>query len=308
MDTPITPSQQIIGRAAKPTQVLYDTGFESNPLARAQGAALLTFHTTAEYPEATITWNLCAIQNTITVGQGTHAMDAEATRVAKKRLIWSVFVRDRILWLGRHRRPQFISASFNVTTGYLEEDDVADEIMFSPVYGVDVKRSLLKIFQAQCRLAVILTGVISIAFTSSDGYVSRLSWQGLQQSLARVEWLKSQLALWKEEVDAQVPMHNPTHEVVEVMANLTLMYYQYVPPANQHPINQRNIDDARNARVALSHHETLLVEEHIDMIQDRSATILLGIAKDLQSSMSHLTQTMAFFASRHLPGSIPLSV
>ena len=255
-----------------------------------------------------MTWNLCAIQNTIAVGQSTHALDADATRVAKKRLIWSVFVRDRILWLGRHRRPQFISASFNVATGYLEEDDVADEIMFSPVYEADVKRSLLKIFQAQCRLAVILTGVISIAFTSSDGYVPRLSWQDLQQSLARVERLKSQLALWKDEVDAQVPMHNPTHEVVEVMANLTLMYYQYVPRVNQRPINKIDTQDARNARVALSHHETLLVEEHIDMIQDRSATILLGIAKDLQSSMSHLTQTMAFFASRHLPGSIPLSV
>ncbi|PKY05798.1 hypothetical protein P168DRAFT_221156, partial [Aspergillus campestris IBT 28561] len=269
--------------------VLYDTGFESNPLARAQGAALLTFHTTAEDPEATMTWNLCSIQNAIAIGQDTQVPDADASRIAKKRLIWSVFVRDRILWLGRHRRPQFISANFNVTTDYLDEDDVADEIMFSPVYGADAKRSLLKIFQAQCRLAVILTGVISIAFTSSDGYVPRLSWQGLQQSLARVERLKSRLALWKDEVDVQVPMHNPQHEIIDVIVNLTYMYYQ-------------------NARMALSHHQTLLVEEHVEMIQERSATILLGIAKDLQSSMSHLTQTMAFFASRHLPESIPLSV
>lgn len=186
-----------------------------------------------------MTWNLCAIQNAIAIGQDTHVPDADATRIAKKRLIWSVFVRDRILWLGRHRRPQFISASFNVTTGYLDEDDVADEIMFSPVYGADAKRSLLKIFQAQCRLAVILTGVISIAFASSDGYVPRLSWQGLQQSLARVERLKGQLALWKDEVDVQVPMHNPQHEIIDVNINLTFMYYQYVSRMEHGPINQK---------------------------------------------------------------------
>lgn len=153
--------------------------------------------------------------------------DQDSNTLMKKRLWWSVFVRDRILWLGRHCRPQFISANFNIKVSYLEEHDFADEIMFSPVYGPEAKRLLLRIFQAQCRLAVILTDVISIAFSGPDGYVPCLSSEELHKSLANIGMLKYKLAQWKEEV--QMPPHHtdiPLQESIEIFTNLTLMHYQ----------------------------------------------------------------------------------
>lgn len=60
--------------------------------------------------------------------------------------------------------------------------------------------------------------------------------------------------------------------------------------------------------MALAHHETFLVEHHLEFIQDRSAAILFGIAKELKDSIFHITQKMAYFASRNLTENIPLSV
>ncbi|KAG2413185.1 hypothetical protein HFD88_002374 [Aspergillus terreus] len=269
--------------------VLYNTGFESDPLARAQGALLLTFHTTAEDPQATMTWNICAIQNAMTVSSIASNIDLQTAVVVKKRLLWSVFVRDRILWLGRHRRPQFISANFNIGMGLLEELDIADEINSSPVHTPDSKRLLLKLFQAQCRLALILSDVNAIAFSASEAYSPQLSVEGLHSRLAKVQMLKSRLAQWREVWMPLPQTAAPEQEAIDILTNITLMHYE-------------------SARIALSHHETFLVEQHLELIQDRSSTMLLGIAKELKDSISNVTQKLSYFASVDLTENMPLSV
>ncbi|KAF9884563.1 hypothetical protein FE257_001508 [Aspergillus nanangensis] len=271
-------------------KILYDTGFEKDALARAQGSLLLTFHTTAEDPQATMTWNICAIQNTVAMGIDGNHPSRDSMIIAKKRLWWSVFVRDRLLWLGRHRRPQFISANFHMPVGYLEEQELLDEIMSSPVHTPDAKRLLFRVFQAQCHLAIILTDVIAIAFSVSEGYYPTLSAEELHASLAQVGVLRSRLVKWKD--DLQRSLHHTDisrQEAVETVTNLLWMHYQ-------------------SARMALAHHETFLVEHNSAVIQDRSATILLTIAKELKDCVFHITQKMAYFASQNLAENIPLSV
>lgn len=208
-------------------QVLYDTGFENDPLARSQGSMLLTFHTTAEDPEATMTWNLCAIQNAMVLRIDTNIPENNPKNLSKKRLWWSVFVRDRVLWLGRHRRPQFISANFTPRIGYLEEEDFSEEIMFSAVYEPKAKRASLEIFQAQCRLAIILTDVILIAFSASDGFVPCLSSEELRTSLDRIRTIKSNLARWKKEFQMTLrPTELSQQETIDILTHLTMMHYQ----------------------------------------------------------------------------------
>ncbi|RAQ48725.1 hypothetical protein AFGD_010801 [Aspergillus flavus] len=271
-------------------KMLYDTNFESDPLARAQGALLLTFHTTAEDPQATMTWNMCAIHNATATGLGLHPSLQDPNRCAKKRLWWSIFVRDRFLWLGRHRRPQFTSANFSLNIDYLQEEEMTNEIIMSPFYEPNVKRLLLKVFQAQCRLAVILTDVITISFSASDGDAPRLSLQELDIYLTRIKQLRAELAQWEETVYS--PLHHTgitEPETVGIIINLTALHYQ-------------------TARMVLGNYETLLVESHLDMIQDRSASILLPVAKELKDAVFQLTQKLGYFSSRNLTEHIPLSV
>ncbi|KAB8271092.1 Hydantoinase B/oxoprolinase-domain-containing protein [Aspergillus minisclerotigenes] len=271
-------------------KMLYDTNFESDPLVRAQGALLLTFHTTAEDPQATMTWNMCAIHNATATGLGLHPSLQDPNRCAKKRLWWSIFVRDRFLWLGRHRRPQFTSANFSLNIDYLQEEEMTNEIIMSPFYEPNVKRLLLKVFQAQCRLAVILTDVITISFSASDGDAPRLSLQELDIYLTRIKQLRAELARWEETVYA--PLHHTgiaEPETVGIIINLTALHYQ-------------------TARMVLGNYETLLVESHLDMIQDRSASILLPVAKELKDAVFQITQKLGYFSSRNLTEHIPLSV
>ncbi|GMG27508.1 unnamed protein product [Aspergillus oryzae var. brunneus] len=199
----------------------------SDPLARAQGALLLTFHTTAEDPQATMTWNMCAIHNATATGLGLHPSLQDPNRCAKKRLWWSIFVRDRFLWLGRHRRPQFTSANFSLNIDYLQEEEMTNEIIMSPFYEPNVKRLLLKVFQAQCRLAVILTDVITISFSASDGDAPRLSLQELDIYLTRIKQLRAGLAQWEETVYS--PLHHTgiaEPGTVGIIINLTALHYQ----------------------------------------------------------------------------------
>ncbi|PIG80474.1 hypothetical protein AARAC_001645 [Aspergillus arachidicola] len=271
-------------------KMLYDTNFESDPLARAQGALLLTFHTTAEDPQATMTWNMCAIHNATATGLGLNPSLQDPDRCAKKRLWWSIFVRDRFLWLGRHRRPQFTSTNFNLNIDYLHEEEMTNEIIMSPFYEPNIKRLLLKVFQAQCRLAVILTDVITISFSASDGDVPRLSLHELEIYLSRIKQLRAELAQWEETVYS--PLHHTgiaEPETVGIIINLTALHYQ-------------------TARMVLGHYETLLVESHLDMIQDRSASILLPVAKELKDAVFQITQKLGYFSSRKLTEHIPLSV
>jgi hypothetical protein len=60
--------------------------------------------------------------------------------------------------------------------------------------------------------------------------------------------------------------------------------------------------------MALAHHETLLVENHLDFIQEESGTLLLMIAKDLRDAVEQITQIMGYFGSKKLTENIPLGV
>ncbi|KAJ5087919.1 hypothetical protein N7456_011535 [Penicillium angulare] len=271
-------------------KTLYDTGFEADPISRAQGCLLLTFHTTAEDPEAPMTWNICAIQNSMTAKLEINVSINDPLRITKKRLYWAIFVRDKILWLGRHRRPHFISTEFGLPMDHLNEDDLADEILFSPVYTSDAKRLLVKLFQAQCRLAIILTDIVSIVFSIFDGYSPRLSINELQATMVRVKELRGRLTWWKDDTQSRLYQRDSVQQGgIEILTKLVLMHYQ-------------------SARIALAHYETFIVESHFDLLQDSSAAILLPIAKDLKSSVHHMTQIMKFFSSKNLTENIPMSV
>lgn len=60
--------------------------------------------------------------------------------------------------------------------------------------------------------------------------------------------------------------------------------------------------------MALAHHETFLVEEHAELMQGKSSTMLLGIAKELKDSISQVTRTMAHFSSKDNTGNVPLGL
>lgn len=116
----------------------------------------------------------------------------------KKRLWWSILLRDRILCLGLRRRTQVTSKHFNAEANYFEEADFAGEIHYSNVYDRNSKRLLIEVLQQQCRLAVLVTDMVSFMFTSYGASSPSLPFKKFQAYQSGISNTKKELLKWEK--------------------------------------------------------------------------------------------------------------
>ncbi|KAJ5697120.1 hypothetical protein N7488_010804 [Penicillium malachiteum] len=145
-------------------KLLFDLNVESKPFAKAQGAILLTHHTSAESPLAGSMWLTCAIENAMMIDAQPSTFVEDISDSMRKRLWWSILLRDRSLCIGLRRRPQVTSINIYGCRDMLEEADFADEMHGSEVHSYQSKKALLSALQEQCQLALLLTDLTSLIF------------------------------------------------------------------------------------------------------------------------------------------------
>lgn len=112
----------------------------------------------------------------------------------------------------------------------MTEEDFADEIQHSRVYNETQKRQLLDALLEQCRLAVLLSDLVSLIFSPRvqfpSPFMSAEQFDGLMAMIARIR-----LALigWEESSLSQLPRERGTDgdDTVAMLRNLTAMYFQY---------------------------------------------------------------------------------
>lgn len=211
-------------------QLLFDLKAEVRPSAKAQGAVLLTHHTSAENPQTGSLWLTRAIENALIIGAQPALVEEHVTDSLKKRLWWSILLRDRSLCIGLRRRPQITSINLHGWSDWLREEEFAEELHSSRVYDLDAKRLLLQALQEQCQLAVLLTDLVSLIFcprVKPTCFHSADEFHRLTSNIARIrksliEWeLQTQPAL---RLDAAPDAYGPVATII----NSTYMYYQYV--------------------------------------------------------------------------------
>lgn len=141
-----------------------------------------------------------------------------------RRVDWAIISRDRILSLGRHRSPLL---STDVTgMSPVTNADFEDEIWHSRVHSPDTKRILIKVFNAQCRLAIVLTDVASLSFPAALD-VPNLSRDQYFDLLTEIRLVSMALSSWRSDTQTQLTYEEQNqHQSIKVFANLTLMYYQ----------------------------------------------------------------------------------
>lgn len=209
----------------KRVKALYDLHAEDRPHPQAQGSVLLTLHTSANEPQISSLWLTRAIQNAMIIGCQPGPIE-DIDQSLKKRLWWSIILRDRSLCLGLRRRPQVTSFDMGMVAELPDEDDFADEIHSSPVYSPEVKRMMLKVLQEQCRLAVLLSEMITFVFASHGIAAPSLTLEQFQEELAKIARTKTAMQRW----EANSPLYQWTEgkapEAVTLLTNFTYMYYQ----------------------------------------------------------------------------------
>ncbi|KAL4964936.1 Zn(II)2Cys6 transcription factor [Aspergillus stella-maris] len=272
----------------KRVKALYDLHAEDRPHQQAQGCVMLTLHTSASEPQISSLWLTRAIQNAMIIGcQPGPTEDIDAS--LKKRLWWSIILRDRSLCLGLRRRPQVTSFDMGMVAELPDEDDFDDEIHNSPVYSPEIKRMMLKVLQEQCRLAVLLSEMITFVFASHGIAAPSLTLEQFQEELAKISRTKTAMQRW----EACSPLYQWTEgkapEAVTLFTNFTYMYYQ-------------------TARIDLAHYEAMLLENHLMFSGQNYITQIWGAGNTLRDAMGRLTSIMEYFGREGRAQNLPLSV
>ncbi|KAL2838313.1 hypothetical protein BJX68DRAFT_259267 [Aspergillus pseudodeflectus] len=272
----------------KRVKALYDLHAEDRPHPQAQGSVILTLHTSANEPQISSLWLTRAIQNAMIIGcQPGPTEDIDPS--LKKRLWWAIILRDRSICLGLRRRPQVTSFDMGMVAELPDEDDFADEINNSPVYSPEIKRMMLKVLQEQCRLAVLLSEMITFVFASHGIAAPSLTLEQFQEELGKIARTKAAMQRW----EACSPLHQWTEgkapEAVTLFTNFTYMYYQ-------------------TARIDLAHYEALLLENHLMFSGKNYINQLWSAGNTLRDAMSRLTSIMEYFGREGRAQNLPLSV
>ncbi|KAL4865000.1 hypothetical protein BDV12DRAFT_211283 [Aspergillus spectabilis] len=272
----------------KRVKALYDLHAEDRPYPQAQGSVLLTLHTSANEPQISSLWLTRAIQNAMIIGCHPGPIE-DFDPSLKKRLWWSIILRDRSLCLGLRRRPQVTSFDMGMVAELPDEDDFADEIHNSPVYSPEIKRMMLKVLQEQCRLAVLLSEMITFVFASHGIAAPSLTLEQFQEELVKIARTKTAMQRWEACSPLDQWTEGKAPEAVTLFTNFTFMYYQ-------------------TARIDLAHYEALLLENHLMFSGKNYINQLWNAGNNLRDAMSRLTSIMEYFGREGRAQNLPLSV
>ncbi|KAJ5822322.1 uncharacterized protein N7525_011606 [Penicillium rubens] len=273
-------------------KLLFELRTEKLPHANAQGAVLLTHYISAEDPQAGSLWVTRAIEHAILIDAQPSLLVEDVAISLKKRLWWSILLRDRSLCIGLRRRPQ-VTSSFYRWSDWLSIEDFGEELYQSRVYDYNTKRRLFGALQGQCELAVLLTDLVSLVFTHRKiprRLLSMIEFQGL---LSRIKTIKKSLDEWKLPMQPLIsPNTTSTSEGTNAVAVLTYMTYMYYYAA----------------RVDLAQYAAFVVEENLFYAEDMYNNLVREISNDLRDGVDGLSLVMEYFSVNGYANSLPLSV
>lgn len=110
----------------------------------------------------------------------------------------------------------------------ISEDDIGNEIRGSRVYDKSTKRTMIEIFQEQCRLAVLLTGIVALVSAPNKLSSSSVTNDELSAIWNTISSTKDALTDWMAFSRLPARLKEKPNAGVKRMIKITLMYYQYV--------------------------------------------------------------------------------
>ncbi|KAM5356478.1 hypothetical protein ACJ41O_003124 [Fusarium nematophilum] len=283
-------ARNIFHRRAK---LLFDLGGEGDAFTKAQAALLLTFQFSAAEPHTGSLWLSAAVQNAI-VAQA-HTFQAPGSDPAlkrrRKRLWWSICWRDRVLTLGLRKPLQITPSSFNVKLDPLAQEDFADETHQSVVYDPKTKRHLTEILNFQCRLGVILTEALTIAYGPS-AFDPTYSLDNFSSTLSQIRTARSRLTRWKEEAEASFYVFLSDSNTNRSLTLFSSLLYLY----------------AHAAQIALGNHETVVIERLQKGVTVLDDSRLRSIGEELSHATAETTRLVRHIVRQGLTQHLPISV
>lgn len=187
---------------------------------------LLSYQASPDDPQIGSLLLANAIQNALILGKPPKP-SISVERSTIKRLWWSVLLRDRWISLALRRRSQLTPKDFDAENNPLEEADFGKEIQESKVYDVHTKRILVTALQQQCRLAIIITDMVYLIFSSCDGSPMGLPSKEFPACMSRAMKTRNRLRQWETETRYALSIvPSEVHHSVMSFIKMTYVYYQ----------------------------------------------------------------------------------
>lgn len=198
----------------------------------AQGALLLSYHSTEFERHLNTFWLSVAIQSARKAGAHRHDQDLTLTvgqKNMRKRFWRCCLFRDNILALGVRRPLQIHPEQIDTNAVRLTRNNSSDEeVENSGVYDSRTQHLLQKLWDAQCQLVVELTDVMRILHPSDHSIPLNAAHKSDFNSVfSECSSYTSKLLIWFEKVQSwasELPVD--THPSVTLFTSLMYIYYQ----------------------------------------------------------------------------------
>lgn len=187
---------------------------------------MLTHYTSADDPRCGSLWVSIAIENAMLIGTQLSSPLEDISIPLKKRLWWSILLRDRSLCIGLRRQPQVTSVVSHGWCGWLTVEDFAEEMHHSEVYSYEAKMQLIVALQQQCELAVLVTDLAFLVFTHPRHSRLHLSMADFEKLISSITSIKESLDNWQSPQLVPDTPKNERPEAIATLNYLTHMYYQ----------------------------------------------------------------------------------
>ncbi|KAF5024605.1 hypothetical protein F66182_3368 [Fusarium sp. NRRL 66182] len=215
------------------SKLLFDLCGERSLVSNSQGSLLLSYNANMKDQKRTNSiWLATAIHMAQAAGADQfHAISDQSPAAINelKRLWWCCIVRDRILPLGVRRQLHIASIDVYQDHYVLTEQDFAREMEESHVYGPQTKKTLIQLFITLCELAVPLTEVIKILYTTGRSpNVSSTILGNLETTRESIRSCEAGLETWFEKATIQFPTPAgivSSEESLVLYTNLMYIYY-----------------------------------------------------------------------------------
>ncbi|KAB8271098.1 hypothetical protein BDV30DRAFT_250258 [Aspergillus minisclerotigenes] len=269
--------------------LILDLKAEDQPLSRAQGALLLSYQASPDDPQIGSLLLANAIQNAIILGKPPKP-SISVERSTIKRLWWSILLRDRWISLALRRRSQLTPKDFDADNNPLEEADFGKEIQESKVYDVHAKQILFTALQQQCRLAIVITDMVTLIFSSCDGSSMGLPSKEFPACMSRVMKTRNRLRQW--ETETRYALSTTPSEVLHSVMSFIKMTYVYY----------------HTAQIHLAHYEALLLEANLMFVGHSYTVQLRETGSCLHKAVNELHDVLKYFSNTKDIEAIPLCI
>ncbi|KAH8592582.1 hypothetical protein B0O99DRAFT_689441 [Bisporella sp. PMI_857] len=222
-------AREIFHQRAK---LLYNFRTETDFTAIAQASLLLSFQSTSDNTQANTSWLSTAIQYARADSAHLYCLRGLTSRQrrGKKQLWWCCVLRGRVVALGVRRHLQITLDHFDLHQEAVTERDFAEEVQLSQVYDSESKKLLVKVFMAQCQLAIAVTSTVMAIYPLSGVTIPAVSVTSQQLTIQnQIEKSKIELLTWLETAKPQLTPNREKfaapHNSVILYADLTYIHY-----------------------------------------------------------------------------------